>query len=92
MANGTEIKINKEFSIESYDYGWIVNHFKKGVSKKTKETMTVSSQHYFPKLHQVCNYIIDTTTKKTHSLPEILSAIEETKKDILKAISKNKLE
>lgn len=88
MAKGTEIQVNKEFSFESYDYGWIVNHHKKGISKISKKKITVTNTCYFPRLEQCCNHVIDNTTKKCKTVKEIMGAVAVAKNDLTKMLKK----
>jgi hypothetical protein len=87
MKNET-IKVNKEFSLESDPNNWVVNHHKDGTSKTTKKTITVTSQHYFPRIEQAFNFIIENSTKKCKNIKEMLVVLAQTKSDILKAVKK----
>lgn len=84
-----KIKIGRHFYFESYEYGYKVIQMEKAKKGgKKSEYKQISIPSYFPKLSQVCNHILNNSTKRAKSLEEIPEIIKKTEKRLLKAIEK----
>jgi hypothetical protein len=84
------IKINEDFEFERDPHQWILHEWRDGVNPKTKEPTRVEKVTYHGTLHQVCCEVIERYAGSCDSLQEVMKAIESTKYDVMKAISKVK--
>lgn len=72
------IKIDEQFSIQSYAYGWELHT--KTISEDTKKGYTINIT-YYSNLVSLCHAIIDKSAKKCDSIEEMLNEVKRVKKD-----------
>ena len=79
------IKINNTFSIERDLNGWTLYHTYRSDHKLSK-TGFVTSESYYPKLHDVIEEIFDRVPMDCESLVEVHNAMKIIKADVFRAI------
>ncbi len=87
MKNNDKFVINERFSFGCDEYNWILYDSHKYKNKKGE--IKKSTKAWYPStLEGVCEKFIDLTPKDCAKMQDIIGAIQQAKKDCIKAISK----
>lgn len=82
------IRLNKTFSLEGTAFDWkLVTHY----VGKTKEGMPKEAEkvHYFPRLSQIAQYVVDEQAKDATDLRQLYEIIKESTAQIIEVLGEN---
>lgn len=80
------MKIGNDFEVTRDASGWTLFHYRSVEDRKTKQFKRVPKPSYYASLEQCCNQILDRSAAHADTAQEVIDAIHEAKREIIKAI------
>ncbi len=82
-----EIKINSQFAITPFAYGWrLLEYHRNNAADKSKGRNKAAKETYHATLKQLCDFVIDRYACNAGSLNEIKAMLEKAGEDLTKEL------